>query len=98
MLAPFLDKRAEFPERAALVNQHAVDTVIFNSWKSGNRKLAWDGAGYDYHMHPQVAITILHDIVLDSFSVSDQQHDLITRYFTHMFYSNVITASGTMFG
>lgn len=100
MLKPFMDARATFPERAALVNQAKVDQVIDDAFKHltlGQRVLSWDGGAYDEHMIPQVAITICKEIIAPCFNYSgiEGSKELVDKYFTHMFYSPVITATGT---
>lgn len=98
MTKPFMDARAKFPTRAALINQAKVDEVIHDAFGSlvlGERILSWDGSAYDEHMIPQVAISIAHEIIIPTFNYSGpEMEDLVQRYFTHMFYSPLITAEG----
>lgn len=98
MLYPYYNKRAEFPVRAALVNQQEVDRIIASNWtKQWDWVVSWDGSAYDTHMIPWLGKRIGH-IILDSFSMSDSERVALEGYFDHVFGGPLITSLGIIVG
>lgn len=97
-MKPFLDKRAESPTRAALVNQRKVDEVISSYWpfvKDNKWMVSWDGSSFDTHMMPWLAMKI-GDAIIDRFNCSEVDRESFKRYFHHVFNDPLITPSGLM--
>nr|AWV66963.1 RdRp [Limbe picobirna-like virus] len=99
-MKPFLDKSANFPMRAALVNQATVDKTIANMWSTLQKNdwvVSWDGSAYDTHMIPDLGIA-MGQIMVDSFKVEGDVRSSLMNYFEHVFHDPLMTPDGVKLG